>query len=146
MTNQRVREKKSLRGSFSSVSGAGGRGKPKIGVEEFMSIADRFGFSKKTLRRIREAAESEDLGEGPFLVNYYTDLRESKVAQLERLVREYFGVKFAMAVTNGTGALHCAYVAAGVGPGKGVICPAIGFMATASSVVLAGGVPIFCEV
>jgi 8-amino-3,8-dideoxy-alpha-D-manno-octulosonate transaminase len=146
MANHRVREKKALKGNFSSVSGSWGRGKPKIGVEEFMSIAGRFGFSKKTLKKIRAAAESEDMGEGPFLVNYYTDLKESKVAQFERLAREFFGVKYAMAVTNGTGALHSAYVAAGVGPGKEVLCPAIGFMATASSAVLAGGVPIFCDV
>jgi len=37
-------------------------------------------------------------------------------------------------------------VAVGVGPGTEVICPAIGFFATAAAVVMAGGVPVFCDV
>ena len=55
-------------------------------------------------------------------------------------------MKYALAVSSGTGALHAAFVAAGVGPGTEVIVPAIGFMATAASVLLAGGVPVFCDV
>ncbi len=146
MPQNRTGEREALEGSLKAVTRMEGKGKPKLGVDEFLSIADRFGFSKETLRKIREAVLEEDPGEGPFLVNYYTDLKESKVAKFERLAREFFGVKYALAVTSGTAALHCAYVAAGVGPGTEVICPAIGFMATASSVVLAGGVPIFCDV
>jgi len=42
--------------------------------------------------------------------------------------------------------LHCAFVAAGVGPGREVICPAIGFFATAAAVVQAKGIPVFCDV
>jgi dTDP-4-amino-4,6-dideoxygalactose transaminase len=37
-------------------------------------------------------------------------------------------------------------VAAGVGPGKEVIVPAIGFFATAAAVVQSKGIPVFCDV
>jgi 8-amino-3,8-dideoxy-alpha-D-manno-octulosonate transaminase len=86
------------------------------------------------------------MGEGPFLANYYSGLKESKVQGYERTARQVFGAKYAFATSSGTGALHAALVAAGVGPGTEVICPAIGFFATAASVVMCGGVPVFCDV
>ncbi|MGQ9730811.1 MAG: DegT/DnrJ/EryC1/StrS family aminotransferase, partial [Candidatus Zipacnadales bacterium] len=39
-----------------------------------------------------------------------------------------------------------AFVAAGVGPGTEVLCPAIGFFATAAAVVYSKGIPVFCDV
>ncbi|MFN8442925.1 MAG: DegT/DnrJ/EryC1/StrS family aminotransferase [Caldilineaceae bacterium] len=62
------------------------------------------------------------------------------------MAREKFGVKYALGVSSGTAALHCAMVAAGVGPGSEVIVPAVGFYATAASVVAAKGVPVFCDI
>ena len=59
----------------------------------------------------------EDWGEGPFLANYYSPLPETKVRAYERVAREVFGVKYALGVSSGTAALHCALIAAGVGPG-----------------------------
>ena len=53
---------------------------------------------------------------------------------------------YALGVNSGTAALHCAYVGVGVGPGTEVIVPALGFLATGMAVVLAGGVPVFCDV
>ncbi len=55
-------------------------------------------------------------------------------------------MKYALGVSSGTAALHCAFIAAGVGPGTEVIVPAIGFYATAATVVQCKGVPIFCDV
>lgn len=111
-----------------------------------MSLADRFGFSKPTLKRIRSAVAREDMEGGPFLPNYYADLKETKVRAFERIARETFGVKYAIGLSSGTAALHAAFVAAGVGPGKEVICPAIGFFATAAAVVTSKGIPVFCDV
>lgn len=135
-----------LQGGMKAVSSIEGKGRPKIGVGEFMSVCERFGLSKSALRSIRRVAEAEDWGSGPFLANYYSGLAESKVEAFERTARELFGSPYAIGVSSGTGALHCAFVAAGVGPGKEVICPAIGFVATAAAVVQAGGVPVFCDV
>ena len=146
MGTSRAEMKLALHGSQKAVTRIEGKGKPKIGVDEFMSIAERFGFSAPTLKKIRAAISAEDLGGGPFLGNYYAGLDETKVRAFERIAREMFGVKYAIGVSSGTGALHSAFVAAGVGPGAEVICPAIGFYATAAAVVTAKGVPVFCDV
>lgn len=146
MPSQRVEQQKALLGSLKAVTRIERRGRPKIGAAEFMSVAERFGLSQKTLKRIRELVEKEDWGEGPFLANYYANLKETKVQAFERTAREIFGVKHALGVSSGTAALHCAMVAVGVGPGTEVICPAIGFFATAAAVVTAKGVPVFCDV
>jgi 8-amino-3,8-dideoxy-alpha-D-manno-octulosonate transaminase len=122
------------------------QGRPKIGVEEFMSVAERFGFSPATLQRIRQVVEQEEWGEGPFLANYYSGLPQTKVQAFEQAAREIFGVPYAIGVSSGTAALHSAFVAVGVGPGREVICPAIGFFATAAAAVTSGGVPVFCDV
>ena len=123
-----------------------GKGKPKIGVAEFMSLTERFGFSRETLGKIRDAVEAEDPGAGPFLANYYSGLKESKVQAFERVARDTFGSKYAIGMSSGTGALHSAFVAAGIGPGTEVITSAIGFYATAAAIVTAKGVPVFCDV
>ncbi|MFW5639337.1 MAG: DegT/DnrJ/EryC1/StrS family aminotransferase [Methanoculleus sp.] len=58
----------------------------------------------------------------------------------------YCGVPHAVAVSNGTTALHAALLAAGVGPGDEVVVPAFTFFATASSVSMCGAVPVFADV
>ncbi|MFO7957014.1 MAG: DegT/DnrJ/EryC1/StrS family aminotransferase [Candidatus Brocadiia bacterium] len=146
MAKERDKQKLALQGGLKAVSSIEGKGEPKIGVEEFMAVARRFGLSDEALRGIREVVESEDMDEGPFLANYYSDLDETCVQTFERTAREMFGAKYAIGVSSGTGALHAAFVAAGVGPGTEVICPAIGFFATADAVVMAKGVPVFCDV
>ncbi len=135
-----------LQANYKAVSEIRGKGEPKIGVEEFMSVAERFGFSEAVLAKFRAILGEEDLGEGPFLANYYSNLPETKVRAFERLAREIFGVGYALGVSSGTAALHSALVAAGVGPGTEVICPAIGFYATAAAVVQSNGIPVFCDV
>ena len=144
--SERETVKQSLQGGIQATTRGPGRGEPKIGVEEFMSVAERFGFSPETLAKIRSALDQEEMGEGPFLANYYADLQETKVRAFQRVARETFGTQYAIAVSSGTAALHAALVAAGVGPGTEVICPAIGFYATAAAVVQSKGVPVFCDV
>jgi len=144
--NQRRRQKLGLEGGLKAVSGIKRRGRPKIGLDEFMSIAERFGFSSSVRRRMRSMLRKEDMGTGPFLANYYSGLKETRVQAFERTARKVFGSRYAIGVSSGTGALHAAFVAAGVGPGTEVILPAIGFFATASAVVICGGVPVFCDV
>jgi dTDP-4-amino-4,6-dideoxygalactose transaminase len=50
----------------------------------------------------------------------------------------YLGGGHAVAVTNGTAALHLAAVALGIGPGDEVICPTLTFVATAAAMLQAG--------
>jgi dTDP-4-amino-4,6-dideoxygalactose transaminase len=146
MSKEREVQGKALQDSMKAVTAIEAKGKPKIGEDEFMSVCERFGLSKPALKKIRAAVAKEDWGAGAFLANYYCGLKESKVQAFERVARETFGVTYALASSSGTGALHSAFVAAGVGPGTEVICPAIGFFATASAVAVAGGKPVFCDV
>ena len=62
-----------------------GKPQPKIDHEEFLEIADTWGYSEKTIQEIRAVIEQEDIGSGPFLARYKPD---SKVAQMEAEARE----------------------------------------------------------
>jgi perosamine synthetase len=68
------------------------------------------------------------------------------VRLFERILAEYHDLPHALAVCNGTAALHLALVSLGVGPGDEVIVPDFTFAATASAVVHAGAVPVFVDV
>ncbi|MGE0432707.1 MAG: UDP-4-amino-4,6-dideoxy-N-acetyl-beta-L-altrosamine transaminase [Planctomycetota bacterium] len=56
------------------------------------------------------------------------------------------GAAHAVAVSNGTAALHAAYHAIGVGAGDEVVVPAMTFAATATAVLHCGGTPVICDV
>jgi dTDP-4-amino-4,6-dideoxygalactose transaminase len=68
------------------------------------------------------------------------------VAQLERDLAAWAGVKHAIACANGTDALLLVLRAWGVGPGDAVFVPAFTFAASAEVVVLAGATPVFVDV
>lgn len=68
------------------------------------------------------------------------------VERFENELAEFVGAERAIAVVNGTSALHLALVGLGICPGDEVIVPAMSFVATASSVVLAGAVPHFVDI
>lgn len=68
------------------------------------------------------------------------------VGRLEDDIAQYLGVKHALAVSNGTAALHLAYVSLGLRAGDEVIVPAFGFMAAANVALHLGLVPVFCDV
>lgn len=58
----------------------------------------------------------------------------------------YVGASHAVAVSNGTAALHLAMLAADVGPGDEVIAPAITFVASANAARYAGADVKFADV
>ncbi len=67
------------------------------------------------------------------------------VKRFEKEFAEYIGVKHALSTTNGTQALILALEAIGV-KGKDVIVPSFTFIASATSIIRAGGKPIFVDV
>ena len=69
-----------------------------------------------------------------------------KVDELERALCNYTGAKYAVAVSNGTAALHCACIAAGIGPGDEVITTPITFAASANCVLYCGATPVFADI
>jgi perosamine synthetase len=69
-----------------------------------------------------------------------------KVAEFEQALADVAQARFAVAVSNGTAALHAIMAALEIGPGEEVIVPALTFAATANSVVYQGGTPVFADV
>jgi perosamine synthetase len=69
-----------------------------------------------------------------------------KVAEFEEALARYVDARFAVAVSSGTAALHCAMYALGIGPGHEVIVPTMTFAASANCVVYQGGTPVFVDV
>ncbi len=69
-----------------------------------------------------------------------------RVAELEREFADFTGARHALAVANGTAALHLSLLALGVGPGDEVITPSLTFVAAANSIRLTGATPVFCDV
>lgn len=68
------------------------------------------------------------------------------VTKFEDEVKAYTGSKYALAVSNGTVALHLALVSLGIGPGDEVIVPDITFGATLNAVIQAGAKPVLLDV
>jgi dTDP-4-amino-4,6-dideoxygalactose transaminase len=69
-----------------------------------------------------------------------------KVVTLERRFAERSGVKHALAVNGGTGAIMASLVALGVGPGVEVLVPGYTFVASISAVLAVGGIPVLTEI
>ncbi|MBQ9333466.1 MAG: UDP-4-amino-4,6-dideoxy-N-acetyl-beta-L-altrosamine transaminase [Lachnospiraceae bacterium] len=68
------------------------------------------------------------------------------VAAVEKLLAEVTGAKYAVVVANGTAALHCAMLAAGIGEGDEVITTPLTFAASANCAVYVGAKPVFADV
>lgn len=69
-----------------------------------------------------------------------------KVVELEKKLCELTGAKYAVAVSNGTAALHIAAMATGVGEGDELITTPITFAASANCALYCGGRPVFADI
>ena len=69
-----------------------------------------------------------------------------EVAAFEEEFSAHVGGRHCVAMNSGTSALHLGFIAAGIERGDEVIVPSFSFAATANSVVLAGGVPVFADI
>lgn len=69
-----------------------------------------------------------------------------KCQELEEKFSEALNVKFSLAVTNCTAALHLACLSLDLGPGDEVLCPSLTFAATVNAIKYVGATPIFCDV
>ena len=69
-----------------------------------------------------------------------------KVSEFEEAFAQCVDAKHAVAVSNGTAALHAAMFAIGIGPGDEVIVPPITFAASTNCVVYQAGTPVFSDV
>jgi dTDP-4-amino-4,6-dideoxygalactose transaminase len=69
-----------------------------------------------------------------------------EVAAFEEEFSKHVGGRHCIAMNSGTSALHLGFIAAGIKAGDEVIVPSFSFAATANSVALAGGVPVFGDI
>lgn len=69
-----------------------------------------------------------------------------KVEELERELEDYTNAKHAVVVSNGTAALHCACIAAGIGSGDEVITTPLTFAASANCIRYCGGTVVFADI
>jgi perosamine synthetase len=67
------------------------------------------------------------------------------VDRFEHMIEEFTGAKRAIAVVNGTAALHACFRLAGVKPGDEVISPALTFIATTNAIAYCGATPHFVD-
>ncbi len=97
---------------------------PQLGEEEIQAV----------VKVMRTGMLTNGLGAGPQVLEF-----EKKFAKLS-------GVKHAVAVFNGTAALHSALASVGVKQGDEVVLSSFTFVATAEAVVLAGAKPVFADI
>ncbi|MFB3115307.1 MAG: aminotransferase class I/II-fold pyridoxal phosphate-dependent enzyme, partial [Nitrospirales bacterium] len=94
----------------------------------------RHSIDEVDIAAVVDVLKSDWLTTGPTLVEF------------EQAVAHTVGAPEAVAVSNGTAALHCAIHAIGLQPGDEVILPPLTFVATANAIVMCGGVPVFADV
>jgi UDP-4-amino-4,6-dideoxy-N-acetyl-beta-L-altrosamine transaminase len=91
-------------------------------------------ITEEDLAAVNETLLSDFLTQGP------------KIAEFEKQFAEYIGVKYAVAVSNGTAALHLAAMALGVNEKSNVITTPITFAASANCVRYCGGNVFFADI
>ena len=90
-------------------------------------------LTEEDAQAVADAVRSGRISSGP------------RVHAFEEAFASYAGVRHAVAVNNGTSALHVVLAALGIGPGDEVIVPSLTFIATANAVLYQGAKPVLCE-
>lgn len=85
-------------------------------------------------RAVEKSLHSAYLTQGP------------KVREFEKALAAYCGARYAVAVANGTAALHLAAIAAGLGKGDEAITSPITFLATPNAALYVGAKPVFADI
>jgi len=91
-------------------------------------------ISDDDITAVVEALKSDYLTQGP------------KILEFEEAFAKYVGSKYAIAVSNGTAALHLNALALGVKPGDKVITSPITFAASANCIRYCGGEVVFADI
>ncbi len=96
-----------------------------------------------------ERKEVMEVLDGRYLFRYgdeNTDGYTHKVVDFEKALKETMGVEYAVATTSGTCSLLAALVALNIGAGDEVIVPGYTFIASISSIMLSGAIPVLAEI
>jgi perosamine synthetase len=91
-------------------------------------------ITDKEIEAVREVLRSPDLSLGP------------KLTEFEQAFIDYIGSKRAVAVNSGTSGLFLSMLALGIAPGDEVITTPFTFIASATSIMMAGAKPVFVDI
>jgi len=91
-------------------------------------------ITEDDISAVVEVLRSDFLTQGP------------KISEFETKFAEYIGSKYAVAVSNGTAALHLSALSLGVKKGTKVITSPLSFVATSNAVLYCGGEVEFCDI
>src|SRR5215469_10532661 len=80
------------------------------------------------------------------LFRYYGIDLQGETAAFESEFARFLGVPHAVAVSSGSGALHVALAALGVGPGQEIIVPAYLWVSVVAAVVNLGAIPVLADI
>lgn len=69
-----------------------------------------------------------------------------RVLEFERSFAKYVGAKHAIAMVNGTAAIHASLLAGDVRPGDEVIVPSFTFVGAVNAILFAGAIPVFADI
>ena len=69
-----------------------------------------------------------------------------KIEEFERMCAKLAGRRHGIGVSSGTAGLHCAMIAAGVGPGDEVITTPFSFVASTNCILYVGATPVFVDI
>ena len=107
----------------------GGRPVRRSKFPEYHAIADQ-----REIRAVTKVLRSDTWRRGPV------------VEQYERDLEKYFRVKHALAVSDGTAALHVAMAALNLGPGDEIVTTPYTFLASASAALYQNAIPVFADI
>jgi len=117
-------------------------GGKKIRGKPFVNYAI---VGKEEKKRVNDVLESGILSD--FVAKTGENfLGGQQVREFEFLVKEYFGVKFAITVNSATAALHIAIGACEIGPGDEVIVTPYTMSASATSILMSNAIPVFVDI
>ncbi len=105
-----------------------------IPVRATMLPYGRQGITDEDITEVTRVLKSDFLTTGP------------EVAAFEKAFALQVNASEAVAVNNGTAALHCAVYALGIGSGDEVIIPVMTMAATANAVLMQGATPVLAEI
>jgi UDP-4-amino-4,6-dideoxy-N-acetyl-beta-L-altrosamine transaminase len=91
-------------------------------------------ITQEDIKAVTETLQSDFLTQGP------------KITEFEKSFANYIGAKYAIAVSNGTAALHLAAMALGVNENTNVITTPITFAASANCIRYCGGNVYFADI
>jgi dTDP-4-amino-4,6-dideoxygalactose transaminase len=98
------------------------------------------------MKRLHGALRGELMDAFARVVDSGGYVQGNEVARLEREFAGGYGARRALAVSNGTAALHLALRACDIGPGDEVVTVSNTFIATAEAISVCGATPVFADI